>query len=173
MSLSSTEKVRRHRERQKEKERAERLKGQEQPVAYSRPFNEFFLDHPDNSQFMIPFDWCGIPGPDFTDDRGPEAYVDEATIRGLEDPFGPAKDSLGRAEIMVACLLDAAAALAQMVNEYKSDEIKARMATLEEQGLGDPTVRKAALKELMRLSKLLENLEKQVRWSVPVWKTDS
>lgn len=171
MALSNAEKVRRYRERQKAK-RLEDLR-KAVPLAgnvFRQPFFQFWEERADTSAFEIPLDWAGIDIPVFEDDRGPEAYVDPAILKGLDEPFGEAKDSLARAEIMVGCLIDAAAALAQGINEYRGAEIAARIRELEEADLSDPETKKAAFAEIARLNKMQDQLSKQVRWAFPQWK---
>ncbi|AWZ19113.1 Hypothetical protein RAK1035_0402 [Roseovarius sp. AK1035] len=57
--------------------------------------------------------------------------------------------------------------MATAINNYKRHEIKARLAELE----ADENVdRAAAMKEAVRLNKLLEKLDRMVRRSVPEWR---
>lgn len=171
MSLSNAEKVRRYRERQKAK-RFEALR-KAMPLAgdvFRQPFFRYWDEHIDTSDFEIPLDWAGIEIPVFDDDRGPEAYVDPAILRGLDEPFGAAKNSLDRAEIMVGCLIDAATALAKGINKYRIAEIASRLRELEEADLSDPATKKAAFAEIARLNKMQDQLSKQVRWTFPQWK---
>jgi hypothetical protein len=83
---------------------------------------------------------------------------------------GPNRGSIGRAERIVGLLLDAASALAGQINQYKTDEINARIAELEKADLSDPDVRKQALADIVTLTKIRDQLQKQVRWTLPQWK---
>ena len=78
--------------------------------------------------------------------------------------------SLGRAEMMITALNEAAENLAFYVNKYKRTEIKARLAEIEASDLSDPETKRAALKNAARLNKMLEQLDKQVRLTFPQWK---
>ena len=71
---------------------------------------------------------------------------------------------------MVGCLIDAASQLADIINKYKRKEISDRMQEVEASDLSDPDVRKKALADMVRLQKMTEHLDKQVRWTFPQWK---
>ena len=86
--------------------------------------------------------------------------------RGGEACAGAAAAN-GRAEVTIGCLIDAATTLAGVVNRYNQQEIKNRLAELEDP---DRTDRATALKEAVKLNKILSRLEKQVRWTFPQWK---
>ena len=163
-----------HAERQRAYKARQKLNEQRASLqlsdVYKRPFFEFYNER-DQSELAIPLAWAGIPAPAFLDDRGPEHFVPEHAIEGLMgELFADATNSLGRAENMVGCLLDAAIAVAEKVNAYKRAEIKTRLAELEEADLSLPAAKKAALKEASRLNKMLDQLDKQVRWAFPAWK---
>lgn len=169
MVNANAEAQRRWRQRQKEK-RKEELKQAEAPASvFKTPFFESVEELSYSSDFADAFELMGVPTPKFEDDRGPEAFsLDE----GAEDAgvFENAKGSLGRAELMVGCLIAAALDLARHVNDYKREEIKDRLAEIEASDLSDPDTKKAALKEATRLNKMLDQLDKQVRWTFPQWK---
>lgn len=172
MALSNAEKVRRYRERQKAKKQEE-LK---QPTTPSRlfqtPFFEFFpFDEQASSQYCQSLELAGIEPQFFKDDSGPEVTtLDDLSDERL-DPFGELKgSSLGKAEVLIWCLINAAHGLAVWVNAYKKSEIKARIAEIEASDLSDPEAKQQAFGEVAKLMKLLEQLDKQVRWSFPTWK---
>ena len=71
---------------------------------------------------------------------------------------------------MVGCLIDAASELARIINEYKRNQITSRLREIENADLSDPGVKKAALTEVVRLQKMVDHLDKRVRWSFPQWK---
>lgn len=167
MALSNAEKVRRYRERQKEKEKVASLTLDD---VFRAPFYKFFQDSPNRSNVDLPLELVGINPPDFEDDRGPEAFAFKDATAGLDDPFDGAAGSKGRAEIMVGCLIDAAVELAEIINAYKRREIEARLAEIEASDLSEPGSKKAALQDAARLTKMLDQLDKQVRWTFPQWK---
>ena len=75
-----------------------------------------------------------------------------------------------KAEIMVGQLIDAAASLARIVNDYKRDEIDVRIAEIEQSDLSTPDAKKKAFADMARLKKMRDQLDKQVRWTFPQWK---
>lgn len=179
MALSNAEKVRRYRERQKAK-RQEQLK---QPAPSSHlfrvPFFEFFSeDEQISSQYSQSLELAGIDPPTFDNDSGPEATTlddlgDAQAEGGSLNPFGSsAGTSLGRAEVMIGCLLDAASDLAARVNDYKKAEIRARISELEAADTPDSEARREAFGKAAEMTQMLAELDKTVRWPLPVWKVE-
>ena len=169
MSNPNAEAQRRWRRRQKEKRKEALTKADRAPNdVFRTPFYEYadlaFSD----------VDLClalaGIQMPEFEDDRGPEDFVLNNATAGVEDPFDGASGSLGRAEVMVGCLISAAVELAASINSYKTKEIKDRIAELEQSEIADPETRKRVMAEIVRLNRMMDALNKQVRWSFPQWK---
>ncbi len=169
MAMSPADKQRAYRERQMLKKKESLKQGDSASDTFQTPFFETVAELSSSSDFADAFEIAGIPTPLFNDDRGPEAFsLDEgAADSGM---FEGATKSLGRAEIMVGCLITAALDLARHINDYKRHEIKARMAEIEMSDLSEPEAKKAALKEAARLNKMLDQLDKQVRWTFPQWK---
>ncbi|KAA8606029.1 hypothetical protein AL036_16415 [Salipiger aestuarii] len=168
MALSAAERKRRQRERERKQAEENKLKISEAAsVFYRTPFFEFLGDHGFDIDFDLALALAGIESPQFEDDRGPQEFVLNDATAGVEEPFGKAKDSLGRAEVIIDCLTDAAAALASRVNEYKRHELSARLAELE---TSRETDRSTAMKEAVRLNKMLDQLDKQVRRNFHQWK---
>ena len=168
MALSPAETQRQYRQRLKEKEKLANLATFE---VFRAPFFEFFNEQ--HSSFAEQLAIAGAVAPKFDDDRGPRSHGVDGVFDNNHDD-DPALDdsvrSLGRAEVVIAGLIDAASSLAAVVNEYKRQEIKARLAEIEASDLSEPDAKKAALKEAARLNKMLDQLEKQVRWTFPQWK---
>lgn len=166
MALSNAEKVRAYRERKKAQRNAEMKQADAAPIAsvMRTPFFEFYSDSI-TGDFEIPMYLAGAEPPSFVSD-GPAVFSHR--LDGLEVPEAP--NSLARAEIAVGCLIDAAAELARMVNEYKQSEIKSRIAEIEQSDLSDPETKRKALADIVRLQKMLDQLSKQVRWTFPQWK---
>ena len=167
MALTNAEKVRRYKERKREEEE---LKSKPNLNDLRKPFFECAESNPNWTSFELPLELAGIEAPRFLDDRGPEAYAYEDAIAGVEQPFVGYTASIGRAEVMVGSLLDAASELAGIINSYKKEELSARIAEIEAADLTDPANRKAALADMVRLTKMLDQLDKQVRWTFPQWK---
>lgn len=172
MPNANAEAQRRWRQRQKEKKQQELTQANPPQDVFRKPFFEVFTpDEQVSSQYCQSLELAGISAPLFEDDRGPETY----TLDDLEDevPFGgDAGTSLGRAEVMIGCLISSAIGLADEVNTYKRAEISARLSEIETSVLTDPAAKKAALKEATRLNKMLDQLDKQVRITFPQWKVN-
>lgn len=120
-------------------------------------------------------DLAGIEAPAFEDDSGPRSVsgmVEYDLKEGNtdDDPYRDYTRSIGRAEVTVEHLLHAASALANIINDYKQSEIKARIAEIEQADLSDPIAKKQALADIPRLQKMLDQLSKQARWTFPQWK---
>lgn len=170
MNNANAEAQRRWRQRRKENRKRDLKRVGAETEVFRSPFHKFFDDQGYDLDFELPLALAGIEPPRFEDDRGPEAFVLADETVGVDDPFSGATGSLGRAEIMVGCLIDAAISLAKKVNEYKQKEINTRLAEIEASDLSEPAAKKAALHSAARLHKMLDQLDKQVRWTFPQWK---
>lgn len=104
--------------------------------------------------------------PAFEDDDGPRPY-DGAFGEDIEQYYEGYERSIGRAEAMVDNLIGAASCIAASINRYKREEIKARLRELED---ADDADKGTAMKEAVRLNKIMDQLDKQVRSSFPQWK---
>jgi len=177
MALSNAEKVRRYRERQKAKKQEDLKQPTSRGDLFRTPFFEFFpVDAQISSQYAQSLELAGIQPLVFQDDSGPEAstldnLADDFEASGFSNPFGDSHgSSLGKAEVLIGCLLDAASDLASEVNAYKRSEINRRIAEIEASDLSDPEVKRLAFAEMGELTAMLEELGKQIRWPIPVWK---
>lgn len=179
MALSNAEKVRRYRERQKAK-KAEELKRPTAPTSdFQKPFFEFVIENDlTDASYYDSLELAGFHPVLFLDDTGPEVstlddLTDPMEPTGKSNPFGSSQGtSLGKAEVIIGCLLEAAQDLAYQVNDYKKSELKARISELEESDLADEAVRKEAIAKIAVLTKKIADLEKSVRFQFPVWKTE-
>jgi len=179
VALSNAEKVRRYRERQKAKKQEQLRQPAPSSNLFQKPFFEFFTeDEQMGSQYSQSLELTGIDPPVFDDDRGPEASTlddlsDPTVEGGLINPFGTsAGSSLGRAEVMIGCLLDAASDLAAWVNNYKKSEIQSRIHEIEAAEAATPEARSEAFAKVAELTRMLGDLDKTIRWPLPVWKVD-
>jgi len=167
MALSNAEKVRRYRERQKA---AQRTASDLTHPHIAAPFYLAAQVDPNWSDVELAFDLMGIEPPTFEDDGGPHS----SGSGGLDDEEAyenvPA-NSLGRAEVMVGSLLDAATALSLIINRFKLAEIEKAIeaSTSAEDKLDRDDVAglKAAWAETERLKALRTELRKQVRRLFP------
>ena len=169
MVLSAAERKRRQREKEREEEaRLRRQGGDEVSDLYRMPFSEWAENDNNIDDLIVYTSLAGFELPAFDVEEDPHEYViDRIAAHGDGDLFGGAKGTLGRAEATVGILGDTALLLATAINNYKRHEIKARIAELE----ADETVeRAAAMREAVRLNKLLEQLDRMVRRPVPEWR---
>lgn len=168
MALTPAEKQRAYRERQKNKKQEEFKKGGDAAADLFRtPFSEWAQN---GSYIDELFEYSSLAGfelPSFDDERDPEEFVIDRECHGDGDLFGDAKGALGRAEATIGILQDVAWHLATAVNSYKREEIEARLSELESSTEAD---RATAMKEAVRLHKMLDQLNKQVRRAFPQWK---
>lgn len=158
-----------------EKKRAQRARKQIEHKASSdssypylkETFSEFLEHEANYSNVEIALALAGMDAPLIEDERDPECFALNGVTDGLENPFPGARGAVGRAEVIVDCLLDAAVELAGIINTYKQQEVLARLRELE---ASDETDTATAMAEAVKLNKLLENLNKQVRRSLRQWK---
>ena len=171
MALTPAEKQRAYRERKKEQQRLELKSASSNAAAVSKSlFSESFAADPNASDFELTLGLAGMVAPDFEDERGPKEAALPHTIAGAEDTFGDATGALARAEVAIGCLLDAAVILSGIVNTHLKNEIKDRLAELERTESGE---RASAINEAVKLNRMLDQLDKQVRWTLPQWKLAS
>lgn len=133
------------------------------------PFSDFFGKHRNLETLEFSLDVCGYPLPEFEDGEQ-KSYSGEPERDPELSPYTGFEGALGRAEVMVANLADAAVTLAGMINDYKRMQITRRLSQIDAMDLGDPDVRKKAMEEIVSLNRLLERLNKQVRVNLPQWK---
>lgn len=168
MAKTSTERMR----EKKERDQREQMVAPESTNLYlKKPFSKVWEESAGFSDFEMPLELAGIVPPIFEDERNPEEFTKNADaiglkLYGVENIYGNRKGAIGRAEVTIGCLIDAAAELAAIVNHYKRQELEARLAQLESSTEID---RAEAMKEAVRLNKMLDQLNKQVRRSFPQW----
>ena len=137
------------------------------------PFHEFAEEDPNWTSVTLSFELMGMEAPVFEDDRGPEAFATDlcfATDEDRDDSFRGYAGSIGRAEVMVDCLLDAAIELAGVIRSYKKKALLIRRNEIENADLSDPNKRREALDANTRISRIEEVLDKNVRRTLPQWK---
>lgn len=128
----------------------------------SQPFNEFLPSDGNWAVIEEVLDCVGVTPPIFdadTDDQWQEQWGE------------PYRASMGRAERMVGAFLDAASGLADAIARYKRRAIDQAIADLEATDMTNPATKKEVLAEIVRLNRVRDQLDKQVRWSLPQWKT--
>ena len=167
MAMTPAESQRLYRQRQKEKSK---LANFDAYGAFQQPFYEMM-----NYYGSTLFDQClaqaGIEAPEFEDDRGARHFGLNDIFYDVEGEFlSDDHGSLRRAELIVDSLIDAASDLADHIRRYKIREIKARLAEIEASDLSEPEAKKAALQNAARLQKMLDQLNKQVRYTFQQWK---
>lgn len=160
MALTPAEKQKRYRERKREQER---LAGDPTDAIAKRSFSDFIQADLDSFQVNVLYqlEWAGINPdavPTFEKDDDPD-----------HDPQtdGPYRGSIGRAERMVSMLMDAGRGLAYLIRDYKREEIDRAIAEIEQADMTDPAVKKKALADIVRLTKMRERLDKDARVPMP------
>lgn len=167
MPKSNAERLREFKARKKDEENIASLTLDD---VFKKPFFEHLpRDFAEDSAFADNFEFIGVPAPEFTDDLGIEHHTLYSEDSALQ-LFQLDRRSLGRAEVMVTALIEAAQDLAGYVADYKRDEIKARLEEIEASDLSEPAAKKAALQEAARLNKMMDQLDKKVRFTFPQWK---
>lgn len=163
MALTNAERQRRHYERQKAKAKTP---GDATAGIQQTPFFKFFESDGNTDAFVIPLRLANITPPEFDDDSG---AVFPSDLDGLDLPSP--ENSVERAELIIDCLLDAAAGLAGIVNRYKRTQIEAEDERLNEVGDQSTTEkRREILMRLVKLNRMLGELDKDVRRTLPQWK---
>lgn len=154
--------------------KAREAKGDQTEPFLRRPFFEFMqtVDN-DNSDWSTLDVYAAHSGIEFdypTDDT--DVDFQKITDLGEVGGFSPGDlgkhgNSLAKAERMMATFAVGHRVLANLINQYKREELQARIAELEASDLTDPTLRKAALADLVKLNRLLERLRKEERFTYP------
>lgn len=170
MALSNAEKVRAYRERQKVKEKTELKQPDKSHWYVNSDFENFLLNEDRNgSDYPIALEMLGFEYQPFTDGSIPYEIPNYQL-----DPENPADkgffNGIGRAEVSVVWLIEAAKALSASLNAFKLKEIDSCIKEIETAELTDPTAKKQALKDIVRLNKMRDQLTKQVRITLPQWK---
>jgi len=164
MGLTEAEK----KQLQRERKRAEHKANSDSCYPYLKETFSEFLEHEGNYvDVEIALGLAGIEAPLIEDERDPEEFALEEVKAGIENLFPGAQGAIGRAEVLVDCLLDAATQMALVVNNYKRQEIQRRLKELEKSTEMDTGTK---MNEAVKLNKLLEALDKDVRRSLPQWK---
>jgi len=173
MALSAAERKR----QQVERERA-RAKSKED-LTYSVPRVALgaWLDEHDPEPGLVHFDMCyngmNREPPSFKDDSDPVSRTHDFVFPSTEDGEPSYRGALGRAELEVDLLIEAAKTLATMINAYKRDVVSNRVRQIEDSELDDRDNRASKLKEIMELNKALERLDKSIRVELPQWQLRS
>jgi hypothetical protein len=168
MALTAAEKQKAYRERKMLEAKREAKRGGDDASDYYRmPFSTWVKDGDKLDDLIEYTALAGFTLPPFENERDPHDFVIDRELFGDEDLFDGARGALGRAEISIGVLMDAAVVLAKAVNRFKKSEIEARLAELENSETAD---RATAMKEAVKLNKILDQLDKQVRRSFPQWK---
>lgn len=173
MAKSAAQRKREQIERQREQERL--LPDSTYPFL-KEPFYAWLKRNSDRGDWesaMFHLDAAALPRPEFDDDRGPYSIDDEAELLKDEnyDPYAGFEGSIGRAESMVDNLIATASGMAMVINQYKQEELKKRIAEIEQSDLSNPEVRKKALADIVRLRVMMDRLkDKMVRVSLYQWK---
>lgn len=123
----------------------------------------------DFQHLTICYDGMNRYPPNFGLETDPESASGDFVFPAAEDGSYSYRGALGRAELEVDLLIEAAKTLAGMINAYKRDAIVGRINQIEADELDNPNTRLVKIKEVIDLNKALERLEKSVRAEIPQW----
>lgn len=174
MAMTNAEKVRAFRDRQRKTKAAEQRAPQAHDLAqiFRAPFFIFLERNGNTPDFEQTFDMIGMDPPEFADDSGPKSL--NGILEQSSDPdwrlFPENGRSLDRAEVMIGSLLDAAAILAGIVNDFKKREIDARIAELTTADISDSVVRTETIDQIVALRRMKDELDKEIRWPLQQWR---
>jgi hypothetical protein len=155
---------------QRERERAKST----DDLVYGLPrtaFGTWLEDHDDGRlvHLAICYDGMNRLPPRFDVESDPVSITGGFEFPTKEDGELSYRGSLGRAELEVELLVDAAKTLAAMINAYKRDMIESRIRQIEMNELDDREARADRLKEIVLLNQAIEKLGKSVRAELPQW----
>lgn len=157
MALTPLERKRRSLARR----RAEERRAGDPTDAYAEvPFFQYLIDNGQawkNAESNLAI--AGMSLPAFTDD------TDVEWDPGIHDE--PFRGSIGRAERMVELLKDAVVDLAREINTYKRAALDNAISRIEAADLSEPAAKQSALAEIVRLNRMRDQLDKNVRWEHP------
>lgn len=175
MALSPAQKSRAFRERLEQQLRST----QDLTYVYlTEPFHEWLENtggaNADWDTALFELDSAGLDGIEISDDLGPRSKsgLVELTRRDDDgyDPYAGYGGSIGQMESIIDNLLSAAQTFAMITNRYKLGQLKLKKSEIESLDLSDPEDRKVALAELVKLNKIQEQLQKQIRITFHPWK---
>ena len=169
MALTAAERKR----HQVERDRAHSKQQTDIVYDLARPTLGDWLENNDHGgdalHLAICYDGMGRLPPDFTGESDPKSASGNFVFPSKEDGTPTYVGALGRAEMEVELLIEAAKTLARLLNSYKKAVISDRIARIESDELDDPSLRSAFLKEFIELNKALERLDRSVRSDIPQW----
>lgn len=121
---------------------------------------------------MYHLDAAGLEDILIEDENGPRSASGQVEKGRTEtyDPYAGYAGSIGQAECAIDNLIAAAHTMGMVLCDYKKEKIRERLSKIERADLTDPTVRKNAMAETVKLNKILETLEKQIRITFYQWK---
>lgn len=155
----------------RERERAKRQR--DMIYALPRPsFGAWIEDAFDRDALLhlaICYDGMNRLPPGFGSDADPVSATGAFEFPTTAEGSPSYRGALGRAELEVELLLEAARTLAGMVNAYKQKVVSDRLKQIETQELIDPATRADRLREVIGLTKAQERLSKTVRAEIPQW----
>lgn len=170
MAMSAKER----KQKQLENERRELARQMDATYPYLKvPFFKYLPDDDNWTSVEICFDIMGFEPPSFDDDRGPADVAGEDCFASEEErlnAFKSSENSIGRAEVMMDMLLDAAMELSGIINRYKLRELQIRREELEQSNWSDPKQRSKALADAAEISRLQDELKKNVRRTFQNWR---
>ncbi|MCB6179037.1 hypothetical protein LHP98_12970 [Rhodobacter sp. Har01] len=158
---------------QVERDRARAKRQLDLVYVLPRPPFGTWLDDDDRASAVdhlaICYDGMNREPPNFQDDNDPVSASGHFEFPSTEDGEPSYRGALGRAELEVDLLIEAAKTLADLINDYKREVIADRIRQIELHDLDESDTRKERLKEIVELNKALERLDRSVRAELPQW----
>lgn len=168
MAKSATERKREQvqRERERAKSTEDLLYGLPRPA-----FGKWLAENEDDrlGHLALCFDGMNRSPSNFNHDEDPVAKLGDFVFPTTAAGELSYQGALGRAELEVELLVEAAKTLAAMINAYKREVIESRIRQIETNELDDRDARSERLREIMLLNRALERLGKSVRAELPQW----
>lgn len=155
---------------QRERDRAKAM----DDLTYGLPraaFGAWLEENEDDrlTHLSICYDGMNRVPPSFDGETDPVSLTGNFEFPTKEDGELSFRGALGRAELEVDLLVEAAKTLAAMINVYKRVAIESRIRQIEMNELDDRETRAERLMEIMLLNRALERLGKSVRAELPQW----
>lgn len=168
MTKSAAERKRQQVQRERERARSS------DDLIYGLPrttFGAWLEEHGGDplKHLAICYDGMNRLPPSFGEESDPVSITGDFEFPTKEDGELSYRGALGRAELEVDLLIEAAKTLATMINAYKRDVIESRIRQIEMNELDDRDARAERLKEIVLLNQALEKLGKSIRAELPQW----
>tara|TARA_Y100000815_G_scaffold222942_3_gene209827 strand:- start:40723 stop:41235 length:513 start_codon:yes stop_codon:yes gene_type:complete len=163
--MAKSARERKQEQLEREKERLKSMPDLTYPFL-ALPFFEYAHEHANWSAIEILADMANVSLPDFDNDDDPHSAT------GQIEPLDPElyerhRGSIGKAEILFMSLLDAATELSRVINDYKREQLDLAISNLKARTPETPEAQTEAFDEMVKLTKLREQLDRNFRRTFP------